>query len=54
MSRPRAGSRIAESLVGYNDLFDHRDLVTGRLDRAQLALQASDAPGASAIAGIQP
>ena len=46
------GAPIADPVVGYNDAINYRDLVTGRLDEAQLALDTGRDNSRSAIANI--
>ena len=46
------GNTIADPVVGYNDAVNYRDLVTGRLDEAQLALETDQGKSGSAIATV--
>lgn len=46
------GNPIADPVVGYNDAVNYRDLVTGRLDEAQLALEENKDTSGSAVVTV--
>jgi len=46
------GKPIADPVVGYNDAVNYRDLVTGRLDEAQLALEVNKDNSESSIVTV--
>jgi thioredoxin-related protein len=48
------GRPLADPLVGYNDAVSYRDLMTERLDQAQLALKTDRGQAAPALAVARP